>query len=148
MKRALLIVLALLSVTLLAALGGGLYLLNSADGLARVIAWSAAYLPGTLTVERVEGRLRGPLTIQGLEYRDETRQVRLAHLALSWNPEALFSRTLHIESLALRELHVAQTDDTAEDGAITVKVPLAVLIERLEAESLSLQTGDRLGRSL
>ncbi|GAB4354408.1 MAG: translocation/assembly module TamB domain-containing protein [Gammaproteobacteria bacterium] len=138
MKRALLISISLFAIVLLAGLGGGYWLLNSADALQRLIAFGAGYLPGTLTVEGVEGRLRGPLAIRGLEYRDGRRHVRLAHLALAWRPGALWGGTLHIRSLEMRGLEV-RTSGSSDRGAAGFRMPLKVLVERLEAESLTFQ---------
>ena len=66
MKRALLVVcLSLL------ALGAGLgWLLASESGLNWAYRHASVRLPGLLTVERLRGRLLGPIVLEGFDYRD------------------------------------------------------------------------------
>lgn len=148
MKRVLLIALVILLLVMAGIAGGALYLLNSRDGLSRALAWSAAWLPGELSVATVQGRLRGPIRLQGLRYTDEQRQVRLDHLELAWRPAALLDRTLHIENLSLRGLDIVQTEETPGGEAADLQLPIGIIIERLDAEALSYQGADQAPRRI
>lgn len=124
------------------AAGGALYLLNSRDGLTRAIQWSAALLPGKLSVAQVEGRLRGPLRLQGLSYRDAQREVHLDELALAWQPGELLDGVLHIRDLTLRGLQVVQHGASRGGYNGIPHPPITVVVEHLEATGLSYQSGD------
>lgn len=143
MKRALLNILAALLLVLTSATGGAFYLINSRDGLEHTLRLGATLLPGTLTVGGVEGRLRGPLILEALEYRDAHRQIRLDRLELTWQPEALLARTVYINALTLRGLSIVQTADAPAGEPIKLDLPFGVIVEQLNAEHLSYQSGDR-----
>ncbi len=148
MKRALLIALGVLLVLAAAAGGTTLYLLNSRDGLTRTLLWGAALLPGTLTVEEVQGRLRGPLSLRGLSYHDAEREVRLEELALEWQPGDLLDHLLHIKSLTLRGLQVVQHNTQPHPYEGIPNPPFTLIVEHLEASDLSVQSGDAAPRRI
>lgn len=63
-------------------------------------------LPGELSVESLEGRLIGPVTLQGLRYRQDGTSLAIDRVTANWRPGALlfgkFSITqLHADGVAL-----------------------------------------------
>jgi translocation and assembly module TamB len=100
----------------LALVAGWLLLVGAVAGFA---AWTFAtergtrwalgrFLPDGITVERVEGRLAGPLALHGLDSRSEGADVRVERLDLRWQPGRLWSRTLLVDTLEIRGIEVRQ----------------------------------------
>ena len=99
MKRALLLILALLSSTLAFVLLSLALLLGTAPG-ARVL-WSEAliWVPG-LEEGMISGSLTGGLTLEGFRYRQGGIELAVERFELQWQPRALFLRRLHVTRLA------------------------------------------------
>jgi len=130
---------ALLLTVLSAALLVGTYLLLSPQGLEWTYRFATVLLPGELSIERLEGQLRGPLRLSGVHYHNDQIDVRLAQLDLQWRPGALVEGKLHIENLTVSGLHVLREPATAGATAVTtvgplpdIRLPLAVQIDHAE----------------
>lgn len=140
MKRAILIGLLIL---VTAASGGLAWFLNSEAGLRWTLDQAQERIPGTLAIDHAEGRLAGPILIQGL--RLETGGVRAAadRILIEWYPWELFSRRLHISALEVDALELeleaprsGETGDAQQPGAI----PLDLHLERLDLRGARIET--------
>ena len=147
---------ALLLTVLSAALLTAAYLLLSPQGLEWTYRFAAALLPGELSIQQLEGQLRGPLRLSGVHYHNDQLDVNLARLALQWRPGALVEGKLHIETLTVSGLHIQQEPATAGATAVTtagplpdIRLPLAVQIDHAELHDFRLAArGDSTGFEL
>ncbi len=64
------------------------------------------YLPGKLTLAKLEGRLFGSITAKGIEYLQDGAQITANQLALEWLPVALLTAKIDITRLHLETLNV------------------------------------------
>jgi translocation and assembly module TamB len=66
-------------------------------------AWNQAkgYLPADIKVASVHGRLIGPLTVRGVEYKTDSMDVHVKSVDFDMAVSDLFSRTVHIQNLAV-----------------------------------------------
>src|SRR5581483_98638 len=132
MKRRSRWLLALASATLLLA-GALVWLLATESGLRWVYARAHGLLPGTLDVQKLDGRLAGPLHIEGLHYRDASTDVRVDRLTFDWSPLALLAGHLHVRDLTVGGVQVTlppPTDKQAPSRA--PRFPLTLRVDRLE----------------
>jgi len=119
--------LTLLSATLLI----GVYLLHSQSGLEWSYRLAATLLPGELSIEHLEGRLLGPLTLRGVNYHNDKTDIRMAQLDLQWQPGALVEGDLQIASLTIVGLHILRAPSPAAANTLPdVRLPIAVHIDR------------------
>ena len=115
------------------------FAVSTQTGLNTVIALAQKVLPGTLTYERIEGRLLGPLEVDQLRYRDAELAVGLKEARLDWSPSDLWSGRLHLGVLKTDglELHLpasapeAETPPSAPFQLSDIPLPLQVEIADL-----------------
>lgn len=84
----------------------GIYtLLNTTMGLRSTVWLATKYLPGKLTIQKLEGRLIGPIKITQLTYQDADVDLSIPKLQLDW--ELNFSHNQFvIKNLILDQAHV------------------------------------------
>ncbi|MEJ2156250.1 MAG: translocation/assembly module TamB domain-containing protein [Desulfobacteraceae bacterium] len=70
--------------------------------------WARPFLPETVTVDTLEGRLIGPLVCKGIEVRTDTMLVQIARVELEWSPAALIHRKIDIQQLAVEQILLSQ----------------------------------------
>lgn len=75
-------------------------------------AWQQAqpFLPDTVKVELLTGRLAGPLNISGLKVRTEAFDLELDKLEFGWQPSRLFKLVLDIDRLIVTGLRFTQLE--------------------------------------
>jgi len=135
----------LVSVTLLAAVGGTAgYVLNSERGLRWAFALAARTIPGELRASQLHGRLLGPIEAKGLVYDGPGAKVTVARASLDWQPGALFAGRVHITHVHLTDLVVTQKQSrrAAPPQTLpspTLTPPLAVSLDDLRVEHLRVQ---------
>jgi translocation and assembly module TamB len=113
------------------------YLLHSPNGLEWGYRFAAILLPGELTIEHLEGRLRGPLTLQGVHYRNDKMDLQMAQLAMQWQPGALVGGTLKINSLTISGLHIVNEPASTKTIALPdVHLPISVKIDQATVHDL------------
>lgn len=125
-------VLALALTVLSAALLTGAYLLLSPQGLQWAYRFATILLPGELSIEHLDGRLRGPLSLSGIHYRNGQIDVRLAQLDLQWQPGELVEGRLHIAALTVTGLHILRTPTAGTGRLPDIRLPLAVQVDHAE----------------
>ena len=60
-------------------------------------------LPTELTIDSLEGRLTGPLSVSGLMFRNDAFKLELNHAELEWTPRRLLSGVLQVDRLVLED---------------------------------------------
>lgn len=143
MKRKAILRLVLGALALAAAIA--VFSLARLDTLRFSLRMAAAVLPGTLTVNSVQGRLGDAFTLEGVAYRDEEIEIAVESLSLSWQPASLLHRSLHVRSLAVSGLAIRlpQDKDPNPEFLPPLVLPLPVTLEKVSISSLRLDfTGD------
>ena len=88
-------------------------------------------IPG-LTIDRLEGRIIGPLSLSGLQYHSEKVDLTIEHIDLNWAPTTLLTKTLTIKKLGIHGIEIKQhSANTAPDKTTTI-LSLKQLIEALK----------------
>jgi len=125
-----------------------IWLLTTSAGLRTVLNEAAPYIPGTLTVERVEGRLLGPLKLHGVRYQHDALKAEVGSLTLGWRPSALFRERAHITQLTLNQstITLAPPQPTASADPVTlpdIKLPIAVRLDDVRVNQLRIQQSQK-----
>ena len=120
-------------------------------GTERGAQWTAdRFLPDELAVERLEGRLLGPLTVHGLEFRgDDGAVTEVDRVHLEWSPRALWSRRAHVRSLEVTGVRHTMGEDEEEVDEVDdleelpeIHLPVAVDVERARVTDVTLRDVD------
>lgn len=85
------------------------FLLGTQPGARFLFGRLGALLPGSFEVGRVEGPIRGPLTLSGILYKRPGMEVRIDRAALAWRPSALLAERLDVDHFAAQGIHVLKT---------------------------------------
>lgn len=102
-------------------------------------------LPGSISYDRLEAGLAGPIIFENLRYEDGELRVRIARFQLDWSLSALLSRTARIELLQASdiEIHLPPPPDVEPPSEPTepltlpdVTLPIAIAIERGEIDQV------------
>lgn len=100
----------LLFILIYAGLGaGGVFVFGTQAGLHWIWGEVQAFLPSSLQVQKIQGRLIGPLTLDGVDYKTASIHVHLNHMHMQWSPLHLLSGTLDINQLHIKGLHITST---------------------------------------
>lgn len=131
--------LVLLFFLLLATLLGGVgwFFLTSEQGLQFLWRQARPYLPETLSIERLQGRLSGPLVLRGVRYQDAQQRLSLSELELRWRPAALLAGRLELDRLDLSGLtlvHLGPSESSPMTLPDSIELPFS-----LDLRAFSLQ---------
>ena len=75
------------------------WMVSSERGARFVLERIGEVMPGSVELGRVEGPIRGPLTLEGVVYEREGLRLEIDRLDLRWRPRALLRRQLDVEQL-------------------------------------------------
>lgn len=144
MKRPFLSLALLLAFAAAALLG---VLLYTEAGLQWIARQAQARLDG-LSIERLSGRLAGPLDAAGVRYEGDGIRFAAERIALEWRPSRLLSGTLLVDSLETAGLSVtlapAPPDAAPQrDEGAALRLPVAVRVDRLALQDAAITWGDR-----
>lgn len=155
MKRKLvvsLIAIPIVALTLLVA--AILWLMMTQNGTRWLVNQSIALAPGTTTIENIEGRLVGPLTLSGVDYQNNKLVISVQQLTLDWLPLKLLQKTVDISQLHLNGLEVSlppapasPEDDTPASPLELpdINLPLAIQLNDIALNSIHVsQSGNTL----
>jgi len=131
-----------------ALLAGGLAWVASSE---TAFAWALARLEaisrGKLKFEGVRGTLVGPIAIRRIEYADESLQVQMNEVNLTWFPLALLGDRLAIGMASARRVSLRLLASQGETPAPTsipgsVALPLRVSVDSAAVGEMELLRGD------
>jgi translocation and assembly module TamB len=139
------VTLLILLCLLLGALG---YLLHSPTGTQWLFSKLDELAPGELIIDRVQGRLTGPLELTGLSYRDGALDLEVQHFLLDWKPSQLLEGRLHLLHLTLEgtRLQLPQSETTEDKPAEPfpgIRLPLAIQLDSLLISDFRLISPDQ-----
>ncbi len=117
MKRLRLAILLLLLVPIL-FLG---WLTFTENGLNWAYQQAELYLPAELNVDKLEGRLIGPVTIKGFEYQQEGTAISADKITADWLPTALLAANINISQLHIQSLKIVLPKTSEAEQAAAAK---------------------------
>lgn len=82
------------------------WLLLSEKGLQLVYQQAKPYLPTGLSLQQIEGRLSGPLTITAINYQQNDMSLHADKITVNWNPLALMTANIEISELSIQTLKI------------------------------------------
>ncbi|MFO0754780.1 MAG: translocation/assembly module TamB domain-containing protein [Thermodesulfovibrionales bacterium] len=143
MKRAFLWIALSLLLVLTAGFVFLAFLLATEAGLQRLFPLLSRYVPGEVTVAELRGRLIGPLSIKGLEYRTGSFSLFVDSLSLDWMPYFLASGEIYITRLTAEGItYIAAGEEKPSPGPKRVRLPdirlpLAVTLQNAEMKRIA-----------
>ena len=104
-------ILLLLSVSLIIA-----WLTVTESGLRWIHHLATPHLPDGISLDKLEGRLIGPITITNLHYQNNDSRFQLEQLTLDWQPSSLLTSQIDIHHLHIETLSITlpQTEQNNE----------------------------------
>jgi len=118
------------------------YVSTTERGLKQLWVVLEPMLPASLSIDNVEGRLIGPLTVTGLKFHDDAFNLALDRAELDWTPSRLLSGVLKVDRLALDDIHYApgETASPQKPGPTVlperITLPVGLNIEQLKVRNL------------
>ena len=103
-------------------------------------------LPTGLTIENVEGRLTGPLTVTGLKFRNDGFSLALDYAKLEWTPSRLLSGELQVDRLMLDDIRYSPGEKAAPVAAEPmalperIALPVALNLELFRVRNVTIYT--------
>ena len=122
MKRSFLIAIALL---LLIPTMFMTWLTVTEAGLNWAYLQAKPYLPVSLSIDKLEGKLFGPITITDLQYEQQGTLIKTRQLIVDWQPTALLLTHININQLHIQSLNIALpgTDSTQQFQKQNLNLP-------------------------
>ncbi len=123
-------------------------LIGTEAGTRFVLRQAHGFLPESVTIGAVHGRLIGPLTWEGIDIRTETARLHIQRVELEWSPAALLGRRLDIHRLTLDGIRYVQlangaskpeTDAKPQQLPDAIALPVDVGIEVLELRRIEVR---------
>lgn len=97
------------------------FLITSTPGLYTVIALSQFYLPGTIKIQRLKGRLLDSFSIEEVNYSYLNTRVKIKNVSVNWDFRALFYGKLPLNALAADSVSIKHNNSQETFKQLTVK---------------------------
>ncbi|WNL47169.1 translocation/assembly module TamB domain-containing protein [Dyella sp. BiH032] len=129
------------------------WLLGSAPGLRFALARAQGATGGALTVQHAEGRLIGPLRLQGVRYADgQGLDVKVADAALDLRVWPLLRKRAHVLDLNVEGVDVAlpapKEDEPPSQSSFSLQQPLDIVLDNVHVGAVRItQNGEPLFQS-
>jgi translocation and assembly module TamB len=141
---------SLIAVLFLVILMPLLWLTVTESGLHWSLKLAKPYLPEQLTMNEVNGKLIGPITIKGIEYQQDGTHINADQIILDWKPAALLTASINISVLNIQSLKVvlpqSATDESARSKDLIlpdIHLPWQVILKDAEINDLSIYQNDQ-----
>jgi translocation and assembly module TamB len=108
------------------------FLVSTTPGLYTTLKLSQLFIPGTLKVQHLKGRLIDKFSADELEYEYQNTKVKVTGFKLSWTIKTLLQHQLQIDSLKAKKIEIAGSDLQLEQ----IKAKISLTREQLKIESL------------
>ena len=133
MKRILLILFAVLLLIPLILLT---WLTATESGLHWTYQQARAYLPAELSMNKLEGRLSGPIIVRGIEYRQDGAVIKAEQILFNWQPLSLLLANIDISRLHIQSLNIVlpKTEKTDQSPVQALDLPDIHLPWRMKLE--------------
>ncbi len=130
------------AISLVMVLVGLAWLVTTSSGLRTGVSLAQRFVPA-LTIEQVEGRVIGPLSLKNLQYKTEPElSVAIEQIQLDWSPSALLTAKLQIAQLHIDGVTIAS--HTEQESAVTettlpeISLPVAVELADFQLNNVQL----------
>ena len=131
----------------LVLIGALLALLGTQAGLQFSLYLARTYIPGDISVQRLEGRWLGPLQVESLQYQQEGQVYAVQQLQLDWQPMALLRGQVRVDRLHVTGVEVELGPVMPEPDEETAKppmtpglsLPLGIRIDDLQVDGVQVQ---------
>lgn len=116
--------------------------ISTETGLNALLGVASRFAPGQLSYQRINGRLTGPLQIEGFRYEDGALKVKLDRADLDWQPADLFNGRLTIAYLRFNglEVHLPPSQEPPPSSAPftlpDIQLPLEVTVADLQGRDI------------
>ena len=121
---------------LLLVVGGVVWWATSTEaGARRVFGLLGAFMKGSVAVARVEGPIRGPLTVYGLTYRSPALNASIDRARLDWRLSELLGKRLDIVSLrawGVRVVPVPTPEKKSRERLPDLHLPVNIVVRDAE----------------
>jgi translocation and assembly module TamB len=105
------------------------WMLVTESGLNRIYQQTKHYLPDDLSIDKIEGRLIGPITLTGVAYQQDDMRFNAKKLVVDWHPSALLTAKIDIQLLHVQSLHIILPATDAEAAATTNSAQRQLVIQ-------------------
>ncbi len=128
---------------LLAPAAVGWLLVSTEWGLHQTWSFLERRLPDGVTVEGVHGRLRSPLSVDGIVVRGEAATVEVGRVVVDWSLRPLLRRSLAVRSVQVDDVHVALHSNETPDGRPPdplrdLSLPLSAFVQHTVVREVSI----------
>jgi len=115
-------------VLLLVLVAGGWVLLGTQAGMRWTLALAERHMAGELHIDHAEGRLVGPLTLEGVAWRHDGKSASFKRVRFNWSPLALLAGTVRIDVLHVDGGRIAESAPakSSKSSSTFPVLPLAV----------------------
>ncbi|MCW8889526.1 MAG: translocation/assembly module TamB domain-containing protein, partial [Sedimenticola sp.] len=129
-----------LALLIVLSLAGGAWLLGTTGGNQRLLQWT---IGDQLEIRSFQGSLFEGLTLEDITYKDAELRLTIQSLKLAWQPAALFSGLLHIESLTASGIHYTNTAQTpsTDTASPPASLPVALQLDHAVFSDIQITTG-------
>jgi len=119
------------------------WLMSTETGLQLVYKKSKNYLPGNLTISKLEGSLLGPISASIIQYEQGGVVIKANKLTLQWLPATLLSQTINISDLQIQALKIfiaAVKNDTNNNANSLpeINLPWRVVLKNIVIDDFNL----------
>ncbi len=141
----------LLLVAAVAGIAG--FLIGTPEGLNLVLEKGRGFIPGELTVGKIEGGLLGHLVLKKVSYRQGALEISADEFSLVWAPAELFHGRLHVKDMRAAGVCFVQGEERARPrekeatGPLNlpdIALPLSVALDNVEIKGI--RAGGRKGQ--
>lgn len=101
-----------------------------------------------LSIGKVKGTLLGRLSLEAVNFEDDTQNLSLGSVRLAWQPLALLAGRLHIETLTLDAISItlpkpSQTESASTFDFSQFAVPVAIRVDNLKITRLAFTNSEQ-----
>lgn len=119
------------------------WLIATESGLRFVYQTATNYLPGNLSIGKLEGSLIGPLIARNIQYKQDGMIITAKNLNLKWRPAALLTNMIEVRSFHLQSLNVtlpaAEKNKTHQAVSLPeINLPWRIALKDIVVDDFSL----------
>lgn len=116
-------ILRALTLGLLLPLIFSFWLIGTESGLRVAIHYAITFIPGDLSIGKLEGSLIGPITARNIHYKQNSMLVKVNKLTFEWKPAAILTNTINVNKLHIETLNIKLPTPTASKSNQVTVIP-------------------------
>lgn len=120
------------------------YLVSTEQGLRWLVAGAARFAPGELSVDKLDGRLAGPLEMRGIRYANAGATTNIDKVSLDWRAAALLEKNLVIDKLHIDgvRLTLAPAPDEEPTPLPDINLPVEINLKDARISNITIQPAE------